>query len=179
MPALILHAASPCWVPDSPDSLLRVLLDSGLIAPCNAAESAFKELPAGAEFLRLVMLLGCSPQVALAAASARDGQPLCSLTLAVRPRVEFLEAIRRPPARCPHCRAAVAGCEPQAFDSQYTCPDCGQASLASALDWRQAAGFGRCFIHINGIYPHEAVPADSLLAILSQCSGDHWRFFYT
>jgi hypothetical protein len=47
------------------------------------------------------------------------------------------------------------------------------------MNWRQLAGFGRFFIEVWGIFPHEAVPTEKLLKQLaSHTPGVSWSFFY-
>lgn len=92
--------------------------------------------------------------------------------------MRFIAAQRRPPARCPHCRCEAVIDEPVA-DKVYTCPGCDERMRAHQLDWRQAAGFGRFFIEVSGIYPHEAVPADRLLQRLRDFSHGDWNYFFT
>jgi hypothetical protein len=61
----------------------------------------------------------------------------------------------------------------------WTCPACGAASAPYQLNWRHNAGCGRLFVEIWGIHPHEAVPADALLACLHEHTAQHWSYCYT
>ena len=172
MPSLLLHPVDACWVPDDQGSFVHDLTRLGLIG--TACEDGFR---AGQRFLELVMFLGCSPQVSLDPPPAGDSQPVCRLVLHSHSGVQFLSAKPRPAVRCPHCRLQAEVTEGAAHDSPYIC-GCGRSSALSGLDWRRGAGFGRFFLEISGIYPHEAVPADKLLECLRHTAGTDWRYFY-
>ncbi len=177
MPSLILHPDDPCWHPVQTGELRAALQEDGLLAAgCPADLSA--ACLVGEHFLRLIMFLGCSPQVTLTADASRDGQPLCTVRFNNFDSVRFVGAAPRSPARCPHCRAEVV-IEVPRVDEACTCAGCNVSMPVQALDWRQAAGFGRFFIEVSGIYPHEAVPADRLLARLRDFSHCEWKYFFT
>ena len=76
MPSLLLHAADPRWQPKDTESLVRTSHELGLIGARWASEHA-DEFRAGERFLRLVMFLGCSPQVVLERELAEAGQQVC------------------------------------------------------------------------------------------------------
>ena len=124
------------------------------------------------------MFLGCSPQVQLDPRLAADGQTVCSVHFHGYPEVTFLSAAKRPAARCRRCRAPVKDELHAGVETRFTCEQCGEVSAAIDLDWRQAAGFGRCFVEIAGIYPQEAVPSDKLMNALASCSGGSWQYFF-
>jgi hypothetical protein len=172
----MLHPDVPRWHPAQPAALWNVLQDEGLLAAdCQAAEAA--GCFAGEQFLQLIHFLGCSPKVALTVADATHGTPLCKVRFNQFEDVRFVAAQRRSPPRCPHCRSQAAINEPT-VDEVYHCPDCHRHTPVHRLDWRQAAGFGRFFIEVSGIYPHEAVPAERLLQRLRDFSQGDWKYFY-
>lgn len=176
MPSLFLHAGDPLWVPGDLDDLLRALDELGLIAAGPATgENCYA---AGSRFLRLVTFLGCSPQVTLDPDQAGDGQAACFLRPHLYPEVRFISGAQPARVRCPRCRSPFAETGAAIHDTLFTCGDCGETLPVSAFDWRQSAGFGRCFLEIGGIYPHEAVPSDKLLDRLQAFSGSDWRHFY-
>ncbi|MGI9321350.1 MAG: hypothetical protein ACR2O5_08050 [Thiogranum sp.] len=177
MPSLLLHADDPLWQPADPDSLADALRHLGLIGPFTASEHV-AEFQAGEQFLRLVMFLGCSPQVVLDPDLAEQGQVVCRIRLLNYGEVTFLTGKSMPAVRCTKCRAAVDLSSGGSFEARYRCQQCGNESRVSDLDWRQSAGFGRCFVELNGIYPQEAVPSDKLLNALHAYSNRNWRYFY-
>jgi len=178
MPSLLLHADDPLWQAADPDSLAGALHQLGLIGSFTASEHV-AEFLAGEEFLRLVMFLGCSPQVVLDPVLAQQGQAVCLIRLLSYREVTLLTAKSMPAVRCTKCRAAVDRSSAGSFEARYRCQQCGNECRVSDLDWRQSAGFGRCFIEVNGIHPHEAVPSDKLLNALHAYSHCNWKYFYT
>ena len=177
MPSLYLHPANPIWQPAGHNSMLDALRDEGLIGPPTAGTDT-DEFLAGDRFMERVMFLGCSPQLVLEPSPAGDGQQLCYIRLHCYKEVRFLCSSQRPAVRCDSCRAPARLSDPELHDAVYRCEKCGRESLYSALDWRQGAGFGRFFIEINGVYPHEAVPSDALLNGLGALSNCRWKYFY-
>lgn len=177
MPSLLLHPDEPDWVPADRADFVALLGNLGLIdAASEAGEGSVFRL--GRQFLDLVMFLGCSPHVVIDPQDPDGGQPVCRLRYHVYSDVRFLSARMPPAVRCPHCRAPASGGVQRAPDRPFSCPQCGRISAAQALDWRQAAGFGRCFLELSGIYPHEAVPSDRLMETLRNYSRSPWCYFY-
>lgn len=178
MPSLLLHPADPCWIPGAGDRFSDLLEQLGLIdATLKAGRSG--DFRAGEQFLNLIMFLGCSPRVVLEPGEADEGQTACYLQYHLYPEVTFLSAAKRPPVRCPGCRAPAGEVDASSHVRSVTCARCGQNVQVCALDWRRAAGFGRFFLEIGGVYPHEAVPSDKLLDSLREHSGGAWQYFYT
>ncbi len=156
--------------------LVQSLRDLGLISSaCGGGDGVYR---AGEDFLSLIMFLGCSPQVQLDPESATDGHNACSIRFHVYPDIHFLAAAKSPAPRCRQCRSAVSIEQHPEPVERLTCAQCGKVSEAVDLDWRQAAGFGRCFVEVAGVYPHEAVPADKLMNALAGLSGTRWAYFY-
>ena len=177
MSSLLLHPADPCWIPGDGDRFSALLEQLGLIDTALKA-ARHGDFRAGQQFLNLIMFLGCSPRVVLDPGEADQGQAACSLQYHLYPEVTFLSAASRPQVRCPDCRAPAGDVDTGSPAQSITCARCGHNSQISALDWRRAAGFGRFFLEIGGIYPHEAVPSDKLLDGLRDHSGVAWRYFY-
>ncbi len=177
MPSLLLHTSNPQWLPVELAELIQVLRRLGLVSTF-CAEDQDSACWAGESFLSLIMFLGCSPQVQLDPHTAMAGQDACAIRFLTYPKVTFLSAAKRPVARCQHCRTPLNGSDDLKPGSSGVCAQCHVKLDAIELDWRQAAGFGRCFIEISGIYPHEAVPSDKLLNTLAKFSGNNWVYFY-
>lgn len=78
-----------------------------------------------------------------------------------------------------HWREAVAAWQADPARNAWRSPACGHVVAAPRARWRHTAGFGRLFVEIPGIYPHEAVPADRLLDALAAATGVRWDYFYT
>ena len=178
MPSLLLHPDEPDWIPEDRVEFVNLLGELGLIDPATDAGET-SDFSLGHRFSALVMFLGCSPNILIRPQDAGDGQPVSRLRCHLYPDQRFLSASKAPSVRCPYCRAPANGVAPSVPDRSYSCPQCGSVSPVCALDWRQSAGFGRCFLEITGIYPHEAVPSDRLLETLRDYSGGVWRYFYT
>ena len=177
MPALILHASDPLWRPANLESLTGTLHDLGLLGMRTSSEVS-AEFVAGEQFLKLLMFLGCSPQVVLDPDTAQPGQSVCYIRLLVYQTAIFIAAAARPAARCSNCRAAVDLPSVVTYAADCRCQNCGKRHRLADLDWRQAAGFARCFVEIYGIYPQEAVPSNKLLNGLRAYSHCDWKHFY-
>jgi len=186
---LILHTADPHWVPDDAGELRRVLREIGLIG-AEFSCAGRTHYCAGENFLHLLSFLGCSPSVALEPPLDQEApddaaKAFCHVHLGVpQSRVQFLSDPGTVP-RCPRCRQrieqwrdVITTWQQAPEDYSWQCPGCGHEMCPRQLDWRQGAGFGRLFIEIWGIHPHEAVPGDRLLAALRRVSGGEWCFFY-
>jgi hypothetical protein len=148
--------------------------------------------PTGDNFLQLVSFLGCSPRIeldppadraTLLAASA--GGKFCHLFLRCTASLAFRTDPQCPPPRCPDCRqpaadwqSAIGAWEKNPAHSGWTCAACGFTGQITALSFRKAAGFGRTFVEIRGIYPSEAVPAEALLTVLQRLTNGPWKTIY-
>ena len=171
------------------DALLRVdtlaleegLRRAGLLgSPIPGIRGGFL---AGERFLQLITFAGCSVRVELTPPASGGG--FCFLRIVGPSRRPVLMWGRntRPP-RCPACRnpcgdwrgpltgPATGG------GGQLTCTACGEAHPAWTWDWKGTAGFGRCFLVIEEIFPGEATPAPALNAALERVTGSPWRHFY-
>jgi len=177
MPSLLLHAADPLWLPSEPGVLTDMLRGIGLLGE-SMSPAGKHEFLAGGQFLQQVMFLGCAPQVRLDPDQPGAGQALCFIRLQVYDETVFLCDEPFPAVRCPACRARAEVGTHSDGDVLHRCRQCGRETLSSQLDWRRGAGFAHCFIEVCGIYPHEAVPSDQLLAGLADFSGGDWVYFY-
>ncbi|MEJ2344468.1 MAG: hypothetical protein P8076_15760 [Gammaproteobacteria bacterium] len=188
---LVLHAGDPHWAPDAVGLVAEALADLGLLGDAFVHADAVHYRP-GPAFLDAVMFLGCSPAIALepdgaaGAAGGADPAAFCNTRLGpVSSAVQFRRGCGDIPPRCPRCRARVPDWQPL-IDAwrrdpdgyRWICPDCGHARSPVDLHWRHDAGFGRFFVEIWGIHPHEAVPSERLLATLTAIGGGSWRYFY-
>jgi hypothetical protein len=177
MPSLLLFPGDPCWVPGDRAAFISSLTELGLISGGEGSADTAGFRP-GPEYLSLIMFLGCSPRVSFDPLHDDSGQPVGLLHCRIYPEVQFVSAAPGPKVRCARCRAPAGEVDVTVHDRVYTCPRCGATAAVSALDWRQAAGFGRCFVDVEGIHPHEAVPSDKLLDSLRECSGNDWAYCY-
>jgi len=175
MHSLLLHCETPLWRPASRDHVARVLVDAGLMEAVDDDGLLYR---AGEQFLFLIMFLGCSPQVSLAEDAAAENQPVCRIRLHDFEDVELLESRPPPALRCAVCRAPQQRPATLKFDQQQHCDRCGESALLHQLDWRRGAGFGRFFVEIENVFPHEAVPADKLISMLEALSNSGWDYFY-
>jgi hypothetical protein len=182
---LVLHAGDPAHRPPDARVLAATLADIGLIADTLPGLAA--AWYAGDAFLSQVIFLGCSPRVEFVPAD--DRQEAEGLYCHVRYRVQEAESVfRAAPGRlqprCPVCRAAASEwrqqlhSDPPQAASPYHCTSCERTLSAAELDWRQNAGFGRWFLEIWNVHPHEAVPAEALITALERIAGTPVRYFY-
>ncbi len=182
---LVLHAADPLHVLETPAALVEALADIGLTgAAVPAAADAFQ---AGDAFLALITFLGCSPHVEFHPAdpAQQEAGRYCHVRYALvadAPQFRFAPGKLQP--RCRQCRAAVHDWPVlvQAWEAgdvaPRCCEKCVRPLVAPELNWRQAAGFGRWFVEIWNIHPHEAVPSEALIATLERVAGTPVQYFY-
>lgn len=182
---LILHAGDPDHPPPESTRLVQALRELGLIAaPLPDQSLAWY---AGADFLSLVIFLGCSPQVEFRPIDA--GQAAAGRFCHVHYQWQeagpvFRSSAGRLQPRCSVCRGPLeVGQElvrdwPSGRVVTVCCAGCGRTLQAPELDWRQCAGFGRWFLEIWNIHPHEAVPTEALITRLEQVTDTPVRYFY-
>lgn len=186
VPRLVLYGREPWGVPKSSLALAAGLVDLGLMgASIPGVPGAHL---AGARFLDLVVFLGCSPEVALAPscdAERRKGR-YCHVRLPEWSDAPVFRLSPRPATpRCPRCRASLKDWKAQLAGDVSTgaaplaCPNCGHSAGVGHWQWRQTAGWGRWFVEIWNIFPHEAVPSDELLTRLAQLSQGESAYFYS
>ena len=176
MHSLLLYCETPLWRPMAPEHVARVLEDTGLIgAAKNSGELLYR---AGEQFLSLITFLGCSPQVSVTEDEATDGQPVCRVRLHDFENVQLLESCPPPALRCARCRVPQQRPSSLDYDQQLSCAKCGESAPLYQFDWRRGAGFGRFFVEIENVFPHEALPADRLISALEALSGSRWNYCY-
>lgn len=176
MHSLVLCCDEPLWRPAAPAQLAGVLQEAGLAGQQKDTEGLI--FAAGEHFLSLVMFLGCAPQISLTDNDAVDGQPVCRIRLHIFETVTLLESQPAPVLRCPACRSPQPRPSRPDYNLLLRCSACGEATPLFRYDWRRSAGFGRCMVEIENVFPHEAVPADRLTAVLESMSGHSWDYFY-
>ncbi len=178
---LVLSPADPGWTVPDEQGLAELLRSVQLIGDLYHGDADF--LP-GERFLDLVAFLGCAPDIRLEPGD--KGQPFCSVRLNTRNRsIEFHAGEHTFAPRCPHCGAALENWKNSVNswlqadgDAPMTCPSCDNAAMPWEYNWRKSAGFGRCFIEINNIYPREAIPQQQLLDTLNSHYQVNWHYFY-
>lgn len=182
---LILHAADPAHRPPDVRAMTATLADIGLVdSPLPGLAAAWY---AGDAFLSHVIFLGCSPQVDF---RPRDPEQAAAGHFChVRYQWQeagpvFRSSAGRLQPRCPGCRGQLEQWQelvrdwPSDREATVCCAGCGRSLQSSELDWRQCAGFGRWFLEIWNIYPHEAVPTEGLITRLEQVADTPVRYFY-
>ena len=179
---LVLAPETPARAAE-PESLIRVLRDTGLIGvPLgNGQDPAFL---VGDAFLQVITFMGCSPHVELTVPAG--GGSFCHVRLhGPHPSPILMFGRNTRPPRCCACRKRVAEWTPQAQAwrrnpdmARVECPHCTRQQRPMDVLWRQDAGFGRSFVAIEDIFPGEAVPVPSLLQTLHRELGMPWRYFF-
>lgn len=177
MPSLILCPEDARWQPGDLDGFAGFLRTLGLLGSDWPSGASHKYV-AGNAFLKLVMFLGCAPQVVLDPECAAQGQTVCAVRLISHDDPVLLISVPLPAVRCSRCRTPVILPRDLEPDTCHCCRHCGIQSRLRDLDWRQGAGYGRFFIQFSGVYPHEAIPSDKLLLELQSYSCCKWTHFY-
>jgi hypothetical protein len=177
VPSLLLHPDYRQWRPADLDGFAMGLAELGFLGT-RPEPGDSQVYPAGDRFLQLVTFLGCSPQVALRPVDARPGQEICCIHFRDFAADVFLASDPLPKARCPNCRAPLTISKPNAVELPVKCESCASLLQRDWIDWRRGGGYGRFFIEVKGIFPHEAVPSEQLLKKLSAYSDCPWAFFY-
>ena len=178
---LVICPADPHWVPPDDDSLEQLLQSIELIGKPYDGEMKYLT---GEHFLDLIAFMGCSPAIQIEPDD--DSQPFCYLRLLCGAKsVEFHSGDQTSTPRCPHCRAPVNNWESKintwlehGARAAWSCGACQHKAEPWQYNWRKSAGFGRCFIEINNIFPKEAKPQQHLLDTLNSHYGVGWHYFY-
>jgi hypothetical protein len=185
---LVLHPADPDYAPENPGTLRDALHELGLLGD-RLADDSGELYFTGENFLELITFLGCSPVVNLGPGSSVEAgnEPFCQVRIGtVESVTRFYAGSDRLVPRCPACRYRISSWaeiikdweqSPSAY--RWSCPQCSGQLQAHQLNWRQSAGFGRFFMEIYGVFPHEAVPGEQLLATLARITGVQWSYFYS
>jgi hypothetical protein len=178
---LVICPVDPHWTLTDDEGLIRLLRSVQLIGELYRETMDFRP---GERFLDLVAFLGCSPDVKLE--PDEDRAHFCFIRLKTRTRsVEFHVGDHSFAPRCPQCRSAmddwrdrIRDWQQHAGNTPLTCSSCGHSAMPWDYNWRKSAGFGRCFIEINNIYPREAIPQQQLLDTLNSHYQVNWHYFY-
>lgn len=176
---LLLRTQDPFLLPERA-LLTAILSEAGLLgAPLAGDNDAFA---VGERFLQLVTFAGCSVRIEL---SPVGDIPFCHIRFAGPfQRPVFLSGRNTRPPRCPDCRAPLRSWKTSLPDREYpgpasiACPACGEVNPPWDYDWKEQAGFGRLFIRIEEVFPGEATPTPTLMALLAEATGYEWRHFY-
>ena len=178
---LVLCPVDPHWTLPDDEGLIRLLQSVRLIGKLYRETMDFWP---GERFLDLVAFLGCSPDIKLE--PDEDSPHFCFIRLKTRTRsVEFHAGDHSFAPRCPQCRSAmddwrnrIHDWQQRAGNAPLPCNSCGHPAMPWDYNWRKSAGFGRCFIEINNIYPREAIPQQHLLDTLNSHYQVNWHYFY-
>ncbi len=164
-------------------ALLAHLAEAGLMGPALGSLGEGHYL-VGEGFLQQISFMGCSPHIELTPPS--DDSPFCHIRVQgplPQPILHLGKNAQAP--RCPACRGRVddwrkhsAVWPAQALRDCVLCPRCGSLQRPVDLIWRRSAGAGRLFIHVEDVFPGEAVPVPSLLKGLENISAGAWDYFY-
>ncbi len=164
-------------------SLLAYLAATGLTGPALASVGEGHYL-VGDGFLRQISFMGCSPHIELE--PPPDGSPFCHIRVQGPHPLPVLHLGQNTQApRCPACRGRVDDWRgysgvwaTHVLGKCVLCPRCGSSQRPADLYWRHSAGAGRMFIHVEDIFPGEAVPVPALLKGLEKTTGGAWDYFY-
>lgn len=169
--ALILYPRDPDWVPDSPETMVEVLHNCGLI-DLNRITGERYEF--GNEFARLINFLGCSPTLY----DADSGHGLFHILLPSSFNTPQLVAGDYARPRCRRCKKPIVGWLQYVESSSLVCPHCGKIEDIGSLHWRRQGAVTRTLIVIEGIMEGIAVPTNVLLVPLQSLSHSDWDYLY-
>jgi len=141
---------------------------------------ADKQFYAGEAFINLLSFLGCSPNINL---SPVDGDNFCYIEInSIAGEARILGHTNSVIPRCPDCKHKLKDWQSinnyQYASTSINCPECNALLKMPDLKWRQEGGYGRFYIAITNIHPHEAVPSEKLIQTLEQTTGFKWHYFY-
>lgn len=178
---LVLCPVDPHWILPDSKGLVELLKSIQLIGELYQGNLDF--LP-GERFLDLIAFLGCSPDIKLAPGD--NDRQFCFLRLLTdTPSIEYHGGDHTCAPRCPLCGAALDDWhstlmrwQQSRANATLTCTTCQSAAAPWEYNWRKSAGFGRCFIEINNIFPKEAIPQQQLLDTLHSHYQVDWQYFY-
>lgn len=186
---LVLHPQDADYAPESSGMIQETLYDLGFIGePCSLPDSGNEEhgFLAGERFLQLLTFMGCSPNINLAPQCKSD-RDYCHIVLSpIYAQTHFRSHVRDVFARCPACgrrdadwQRLIERWQVNTSLKKYLCPHCDESMSLYDLGWRQLAGFGRFFIEVFSIFPHEGIPTGNLLSSLEGACAQPWTYFFT
>ncbi len=180
IPRLILFPATPAGSL-SASVLTGLLQEIGLVGACFDAGSPARFL-AGEAFLNHIVFLGCSPAIELAAdAGGRiDVSRVTHVVVRECPDVIVQTGDNTRLPGCPHCSEPLHGltewlAQSWVYPALWPCRNCDSEVDPLTLGWRRTLAFGRLFVEIWQVYPHEAVPGNILLERLTALGAGPWR----
>jgi hypothetical protein len=126
--------------------------------------------------MEYINFLGCSPS--LSSGEIESSLYLHGFKFLTGLGGESIETLRYPVCKHPvdnpaHLLASISS------KLDWTCPECGNQGKIEGINWRKSAGISCFFIEISHIFPKEAIPNDSLLQKLNQCTDSRWSWFYS
>lgn len=166
------------------EQLVKALIQAGFLGDTFEYQGKTHYKP-GEDFLHLLTFLGCSPVVSLGEVGTTGDEfahiEFCGPTS----KAQFIGGENIRPIRCPHCgerdttwRVQLPQWLELGEDGSWKCPHCSVKTALTTLKWRRAAGLGRFFIKVWGVFENEAVPGDKLLEILRNSCDSKWHHFY-
>ena len=178
---LVLCPVEPDWTLPDHKSLKHLLQSIQLIDGLFNGETDYL---AGERFLDLIAFMGCSPDISLEPGD--NGRQFCFIRLITgTDSIEYHGGDHTHAPRCPQCgspvddwKSKILTWQQHAATEPWSCDSCRYAAQPWAYRWRKSAGFGRCFIEINNIYPREAMPQQQLLDTLHSHYQVNWHYFY-
>ena len=178
---LVLCPDNPHWAPPDNPGLKQFLQSIQLIGEPYQGETQFYT---GEKFLELVAFLGCSPDIKLEPGD--KNQSFCRIHVQTgAEEVEFHCGEHTHAPRCTQCRSPVNNWQNEITTWRengagflWTCESCKHQAAPWQYNWRKSAGFGKCFIEINDIFPKEAIPQQHLLDTLNSHYGVGWNYFF-
>lgn len=171
---LVIYPTDPNWIPDNPESLIKVLQEAGLAGESlNKNKNSFL---VGENFLDHISFMGCSPNIKLE--NENDDGKFTFIRTTTTETITALTGKHSFAPHCPHCKKPEKNWRELLKDNQLACSHCQTNSDAWLYNWRKSAGFARCFIEITDIYPKEAIPQTLLLELLERSSGVTWAYFF-
>ena len=163
-------------IPQDINRLKALLLDIGFI---SATDKLPYYLP-GNEFINLLAFLGCSPEIRL---RPEDGDSYCQVVMSdIGDKASCLGFNTTVKPKCPGCKTNLDQWqhipEWKHAHTLLSCSHCDTETELYKLKWRHECGYGRFAIRIRYIYPHEAVPSETLLSALENTTGFSWTYCY-
>ena len=162
-------------------AITQLFTDMGL-AGGVIPERTPASLMLGPSFYQWITFMGCAPALKLEPDDAAD-EGFCHIRFVHHAAVQFRYLRPEVKGRCPAC--SKPGLTAETFvrehylqQASWTCSHCQQSCSPLALNWKNEAGLGRCFIEFMAVHPHEAVPVDGLLHKLAEHTAIKWQYFY-
>ncbi len=175
--SLYLFPVPPLDGPPPMEDVTEFLRECGFLGEHFAPGRFF----VGEAFFSHVTFAGCSPHLQLEPRGEGDWA-FTHLRLHQMRRPELRVAANRGRPRCPVCRTPVEGWKTQLSEwrrdagCEVVCASCGDKVAVAELDWRRYGVAARLLVEVRGVWPGEAVPAETLLATLGEKTGRQWDY---